>query len=262
MINGIYFGLPYYTYGILVLIAFLAGIWLFRSNARRLSLQTPDLIDLSLVVSISGLLGARVAYILLFPEQFTTIRDCLAIHEGGLVFYGALLAAIIATAAFCQFKGYSFRQLGDLIAPSAALGHAIGRLGCISNNCCYGAVTTACSIYRLPGDPPGQFRHPTQIYESLFLIFLMFVLNRLLKIYYAGNSIKSGLVAGIYLAAYSFFRFLIEYIRGDSRGGFYTALNLSPSQITAIILLLFSAACIAYAVRYPIVNRGKTDEQS
>ncbi|PKL45668.1 MAG: prolipoprotein diacylglyceryl transferase [Candidatus Riflebacteria bacterium HGW-Riflebacteria-1] len=262
MINGIYFGLPYYTYGILVLIAFLAGIWLFRRNARQLSLAVPDLVDLSLVISISGLIGARAAYILLFPEQFSTIRDYLAIHEGGLVFYGSLIGAVIATAIYCQATGYSFRKLVDLIAPAAALGHAIGRLGCINNNCCYGAVTTTYSIYRLPGDPPGQFRHPTQIYESLFLLVLLFVLNRLLRICYAGTSTKSGLVAGIYLAAYSFFRFLIEYIRGDSRGGFYTAYNLSPSQITAVILLLCSAACIAYAVKYPIANRGKTDEQS
>ncbi|EKD83622.1 MAG: prolipoprotein diacylglyceryl transferase [uncultured bacterium] len=262
MINGIYFGLPYYTYGILVLVAFLAGTWLFKSNAAGLNQPTPDLIDLSLLITISGLLGARVAYIMLFPEHFSTIRDYLAIHEGGLVFYGALVAVIISITVFCRIRGWSFRQLSDLISPSAALGHAIGRMGCLINNCCYGAPTTICSVYQLPGDPPGLFRHPTQIYESLFLLALMFILNRRLKSCYAGSQVKSGIVAGIYLAAYSFFRFLIEFIRGDSRGGFYTALNLSPSQIIAIILLLCSTAYIAYAVRHPIVNRGKIDEQS
>ncbi|MBU1106295.1 MAG: prolipoprotein diacylglyceryl transferase [Candidatus Riflebacteria bacterium] len=262
MINGIHFKLPFYSYGILVLIAFLAGIWLFRRNALKLKLSPPSLLDLSLITTISGLLGARIAYILLFPEQFNTLRDYLAIHEGGLVFYGALIAVTAALAVYCQIVGYSFRQLSDLVAPSAALGHAIGRLGCLNNHCCYGAPVTFLKIYRLPADPPGLYRHPTQIYESMFLVMLMFLLNHILRKCYVGNSAKSGLIAGFYLASYSFFRFLLEFIRDDERGGFYTALNLSPSQITAIILLLCSTAFMAYAVRYPIANRGKTDEQS
>ena len=262
MIDGIHLTLPYYTYGILVLVAFLVGMWLFKRNADQLGLSTPSLLDLALITTISGLLGARIAYILIFPEQFSTLYDYLAIHEGGLVFYGALITVTAALAVYCRYIGYSFRRLSDLIAPSAALGHAIGRLGCLSNHCCYGAPTSFCTYYRLPADPPGLFRHPTQIYESVFLLALVFVVNRTLQSCYAGNSAKSGLVAGFYLTAYSFFRFLIEFIRDDERGGFYTALNLSPSQITAIILLLCSTAFMAYAVRHPIANRGKTDEQS
>lgn len=260
MINGIYFGLPYYTYGILFLVAFLAGFWLFRRNARQLGLKTLDPIDLALTTSISGLVGARIAYILLFPEQFAGLRDYLAIHEGGLVFYGGLIAAVISLAILCRVKAYSCRQLFDLIAPSAALGHAIGRLGCLFNHCCYGAKTSCLQIYRLPGDPAGVFRHPTQLYESAFLVLLMFALNRILKSIYAGSQFKSGMAAGFYLMVYSLFRFLIEYIRDDERGGFYTALALSPSQIIAIILLLCSTLFMAYAVKYPIANRGKTDE--
>lgn len=262
MIKGIYFGLPYYTYGILFLLAFLAGFWLFHRNVRKLRLKTPDPVDLALTTSISGLVGARIAYILIFPEHFTGLRDYLAIHEGGLVFYGGLVAAIAALTILCRAKDCSCRELFDLIAPSAALGHAIGRLGCLFNHCCYGAKTTCLQIYCLPGDPPGTFRHPTQLYESAFLLLLMFVLNRLLKSIYSGKHFKSGLIAGFYLAAYSLFRFLIEYIRGDERGGFYTPLALSPSQITAVILLLCSILFMAYAVKYPSANRGKTDEQS
>jgi len=262
MINGIHFDLPYYTYGILFLFAYLAGLWLFRYNSIRLGLSMPDLIDLSLTACISTVFGARIAYILLFPEHFNSLRDCLAIHEGGLVFYGGLVAFIIALALLCRIKHYSFRQLFDQLAPSAALGHAIGRLGCLVNHCCYGAETAFCQIYRLPTDLPGRFRHPTQLYESIFLILLMLVLNRLLTRTYAKPIRATGLTSGIYRAAYAVFRFMIEFIRADNRGGFYTPLALSPSQITAVILLLCSAAIMAYAVRYPVDTRGTTDDQS
>ena len=262
MINGILFDFPYYTYGILFVVAYLAGLWLFRHNNNRLGLAMPDLIDLSLTACISSIVGARIAYIVLFPQYFSSFRDYLAIHEGGLVFYGGLLAFIISMALFCRVKELSFRQVFDLLAPSAALGHAIGRLGCLTNHCCYGAPTTCCQIYRLPDDPPGLFRHPTQLYESIFLVLLMLVLNRLLTKVYSRPIRQSGLATGTYLALYAIFRFAIEFIRADNRGGFYTALALSPSQIIALILLLCSTALIAYAIRYPVDTRGTTDEQS
>ncbi|PKL47841.1 MAG: prolipoprotein diacylglyceryl transferase [Candidatus Riflebacteria bacterium HGW-Riflebacteria-2] len=262
MINGIALNLPDYIYGILFVVAYLAGLWLFRYNSSRFGLTMPDLVDLSLITCISGLVGARIAYILLFPDHFNRLRDYLAIYEGGLVFYGGLIAFIASMAMFCRFKSLSFRQLFDMLSPSAALGHAIGRLGCLNNHCCYGAPTTCCQIYRLPDDPPGLFRHPTQLYESVFLFCLMLALNQILKKVYSGQTRKTGLTGGIYLASYAIFRFMIEFIRADNRGGFYTALSLSPSQITAVILLLCSTALMAYAVRYPVDTRGTTDEQS
>jgi len=262
MINGIHFDLPYYTYGILFVVAYLAGLWLFRRNNIRLGLPMPDLVDLSLTACISSIVGARFAYIVLFPQYFSSLRDYLAIHEGGLVFYGGLIAFIVSMAIMCRIKRLSFRQLFDLLAPSAALAHAIGRLGCLANHCCYGAPTTCCQIYRLPDDPPGLFRHPTQLYESIFLFVLMMVLNRVLTAVYSRPVRPTGLTAGIYLALYAVFRFAIEFIRDDNRGGFYTALALSPSQVTAIILLLCSTALMAYAIRYPVNTRGISDEQS
>jgi prolipoprotein diacylglyceryltransferase len=90
----------------------------------------------------------------------------------------------------------------------------------------------------------------------------MFALNYVLKKQYSAKIRRSGLSAGLYLASYAIFRFILEFIRADNRGGFYTALALSPSQITAVILLLCSTALIAYAVVYPDTTRGTTDEQS
>ncbi|MDD3149059.1 MAG: prolipoprotein diacylglyceryl transferase, partial [Candidatus Riflebacteria bacterium] len=85
---------PYYIYGVLMLAAFSGGILLFYANCRALKKPVPDSIDMFLLVSISGVAGARAAYILLFPDQFTSIRDYFALHEGGLVFYGGLIAAV------------------------------------------------------------------------------------------------------------------------------------------------------------------------
>ncbi len=249
--------LPYYTYGILLLVAFAGGIWLFSSNCRALRKPLPDLIDLFLIVSISGIAGARLAYILLFPQQFKGLRDYAALHEGGLVFYGGLIAAFTALLIYLWRKKISWQSVFDCFVPSLALGHALGRVGCLVNDCCYGAPTALVKIYRLSNDPPGCFRHPTQGYEALFLVLIAMASTIILRSEKYARLAKPGILSGFYLAAYSFWRFLIEFIRDDDRGGVFTVLQLSPSQLAAIILMVIGAGMIVYCYKYPADSGDK-----
>ncbi len=256
------FQLPVYTYGILMLVAFLAGTWLFSANCRAIGIKSPDLVDFMLIISLAGLAGARIMYIALFPHQFNSFRDLLALHEGGLVFHGGLFAATAGLFVYFLKKSLPWRALFDAVTPSLAMGHAIGRLGCLINGCCYGAQTDLISLYRLNDDPPGCYRHPTQAYEAGFLVLLAFFTTLVLRRQSGMLRAHPGVLTGLYVFAYSTWRFLIEFIRDDDRGGFFTTMLLSPGQLASIFLMILAGLMVIYCYKYPADTGDKADEQN
>ncbi len=260
MIFGYGLSLPTYTYGVLLLIAYFVGIYMFSTNCRKLLKEPPSLVDVSLVGVIGAVFGARLFYIILFPEQFNGFNDYLALHEGGLVFYGGLVSALIFLSIYCLATSLQLPEFFDLLSPSIATAHAIGRLGCIINGCCYGLATDSIQIYRLNTDPPGFFRHPTQLYELLFLTTLSILLLKTNNSIYIKNKVFRGATSGIYLISYSFFRFLVEFLRGDNRGKISAITFLSPSQVVALFLFAFGIGWLAYCRRK--VFSGKSNEKS
>lgn len=230
--------LPFYSYGILMGISFILGIFLFRYNFKKCCESCPPLIDILLVISIFGIIGARINYIIFFPQYYKSIRDCLAIHEGGLVFYGGFILAIIALFVYSKIKKYSFLAICDYMIPSLAIGHAIGRIGCLINDCCYGIKTNFIKIYHLKNDPENYFRHPTQLYEIVYLIVLAVIFTFIIQSRWQEKIGNRGLLTNFYIISYSILRFFNEFLRDDNRGGFFTSLNLSPAQLTSIVLTI------------------------
>lgn len=243
------FIVPIYLYGVLMTIAFLIGLIAFRANLKKTSVTTAVFIDFALIFSFSAIIGSRIMYILLYPVQFESLQDYFALHEGGMVFYGGFILAFLNSVIYIKAKKISLSRVADSVAPAISIGHCIGRLGCYSNGCCYGHITKNISIYHLSCDPAGVFRHPTQLYEAVFLFILFLGLQKLLTKIYCYKKFFIGLVGGIYLFAYSSFRFAIEFIRGDDRGGFFTSFHLSVSQCVSIIMFLVAAVWLAYTRR-------------
>lgn len=251
--------LPFYTYGILMGIAFVLGVLLFQYNSERSALPRPSSTDLILLLSIFGVLGARINYILLFPQYFNGLRDCIALHEGGLVFYGGMISAILALFIYCKIKHYSFLMVTDYMVPSLALGQAIGRVGCFVNGCCYGAITEAIKIYHLKGDSPNVFRHPTQIYEIIYLIIFAVIFTFILKTGYQEKATNRGIVATSYIVFYSIARFLNEGLRADARGGFFTDFRLSPAQVTSIMLFICGILFVCSKGKFTKITKTEVD---
>lgn len=243
------FSFSEWLYGILLTIAFIAGLTIFYRNLKAAELPEEVFVDVALITSISAIAGARILYILLYPQQFNSLRDYIAIYEGGLVFYGGFLLAVLILALYCRLKKLSISSLADLIAPSLALGHAIGRIGCFCNNCCYGKPTGFCHLYQLPTDPQNLFRHPTQLYSSAFLFILFIFLQKSLSSYQKSKKFMPGSIALGYILSYTFFRFLIEFLRGDNRGGFFTPLNLSVSQLISLGIFIFGLIIIGHRIK-------------
>jgi phosphatidylglycerol:prolipoprotein diacylglycerol transferase len=142
-IPGIGMNVP--GFGLMMMAAFLLAIlWAARRAAR--SQANPDVIlNCGFIALIGGVVGARVMYVAHYWEHFmampSPIVAIIDVRQGGLEVYGGFIAAVGAILVYLWRWGHSIRWYMDIIAPSAALGMAIGRIGCFLNGCCWGGVS-------------------------------------------------------------------------------------------------------------------------
>ena len=205
-----------YSYGVLLVIAFLAATFLSIRAARQLppalvTIQPDQLIDFACVSLLGGILGARLFYVLLHWDAFALApQEILAIWHGGLVWYGGFLGGVVAGWGYVIANRLAFLGVMDQCSPFLTLGHAIGRIGCFFNGCCYGRPTHAWYGVVFPGHATAVL--PTQLFESAGL-FLLYAFLRMLQ--RPAMLRRPGVIFGIYLMSYATLRFLIEGCRGD-----------------------------------------------
>ncbi len=178
-------------------------------------------------------LGAKVFFLLFSANSLEPlINNYNFWFGGGLVFYGGLIFALLYLLLICKITKIKFKKLSMFI-PGMVLGHSVGRIGCLLAGCCYGSVTDSIFSIHLH----GADRYPVQLYESLFLLIMFFILHIALH-----KKIK--LVLPIYLVGYGIIRFALEFIRGDSIrgsfwGGFSTSQYVSFASVTIGAIIFF-----------------------
>lgn len=245
--------LTLHTYGFLLAVAFVAGLWVANRQARRAGLDSARITDMAVYVLIGGLVGAKLLLVVVeWPYYARNPRELLSVIQSGGVFYGGLLGALPVAWWYARRHQLDGWRTADVLAPGVALGQAIGRLGCFSAGCCYGRPTDVPwgIAFRDPyatravGTPLDIPLHPTQIYEALAvgLIFLGLL-------WLARRKRFHGQVTLVYLFLYAAFRFVIEFYRGDAARGVVLGGRLSTSQFIAILLALAAAAAYPYLRR-------------
>ena len=226
-----------HTYGALVALGFLIGIMLAVKRAGKENISPDIILDLSLYILISGIAGARLFEVIVnFNEYRTDLWRIFKIWEGGLTYYGGLIAAIIVAVIFLKKNKLPFWKIADIFAPSLAIGQAVGRLGCLSAGCCYGQPSDLpwAVTFLNPNSlaPLGIPLHPTQLYSSLgdFIIFLiLLIISRRKKF--------DGQIFLLYVILYAILRFGLEFLRDDPRGPLLLNI-LTVSQFVSVILLI------------------------
>lgn len=196
-----------YSYGLMLAIAVFLCTFLAGRDARKAGIPSEFIFDLAFWTVLSGLLGARLFYVALnFSFFLAHPLEMIMIQNGGLAWQGGLVAALIGGIFFTNKKGLALKSVMDLVAPYVALGQAIGRIGCFLNGCCYGKKVSW-GIYF----PVHDARlHPTQLYASVGLVLIFFVLK-----YYQKISKVPGSVFLLYLFLASLLRFGVEFFRAD-----------------------------------------------
>jgi phosphatidylglycerol---prolipoprotein diacylglyceryl transferase len=246
--------LTLHTYGFLLAVAFVAGLWIANRQARRAGLDPARVTDMAVYVLIGGLLGAKLMLVLVERDFYLrNPREILSILQSGGVFYGGLLGALPVAWWYARRHGLDGWRTADVMAPGVAIGQVIGRLGCFSAGCCYGRPTnvpwavTFRDAYatRQVGTPLDIPLHPTQLYESLAVTLLFVFL-----LWLSRRQRFRGQVMLAYLFGYAVIRFIIEFYRGDASRGTVLGGWISTSQFIAILVVL------GVAVLYPYL-RGK-----
>jgi phosphatidylglycerol:prolipoprotein diacylglycerol transferase len=246
--------LTIHTYGLLLALAFIAGIWLASRNAAKSGLNPDSIWNLGLIIIFSALVGAKLLLFIsdssYYMENPREIFSLATLRSSG-VYYGGLLLALVASAWYMHRAKLPSWKVADITAPGIALGQSIGRLGCLSAGCCFGKPTsmpwgitfTDTYSYENVGVPLNVALHPTQIYESLGTFLLsLFLMWRLGRKHFTGQIILE------YLMLYAGLRFIIEFFRDDDRGFVLNGL-LSTSQFIGILTILGSAAAFFYLRR-------------
>jgi phosphatidylglycerol:prolipoprotein diacylglycerol transferase len=245
------FSLP--TYGILVALGFLAGIWLTVRLASRVGLPSETIMNLGVFCALAGIVGAKVLMIVMSADYRAHPAEIftLATLQSAGIFYGGFIAALAAAIWYMVRHNLPVLRTADQFAPGIALGHGIGRLGCFAAGCCWGrptnvpwAVTFNNPDSVISPDRLGIPLHPTQLYEALANwivcgILVAFILRRH----------RDGQVLGLLLVLDGFARLIVEFYREHDSSN-PSALGLSLEQWIAVALALIGVGLIA-RIRIP-----------
>lgn len=252
--------IPVHSYGFMMAVGFFLAVYVARWKAKKEGIDPNLISDLGIYLLIAGIIGARIFYVIQNIDEYKdNFIDVFKVYEGGLVFYGGLIAAMGMLIAFARKKKFPFLKIMDVIFLSSVLGLAFGRIGCFLNGCCYGAVTDPglfCAVkfprtmddYGLVNGSPVFLRHydqglvklsdsfslpvhPTQIYELFVCLSIFFILNTFWK--YRKNDGEIMLLFGL---IYPVCRFCIEFLRDDNPP-LFDSLTISQN-ISAVILMV------------------------
>ena len=229
---------------------FVAVVALVRGKALGvLPERTADLIFFS---SLAALVGARVVYLIQNPTHAVTLYEWVNIRNGGLVFYGAVLAILPVGSLLMRRYKMPFFAMWDVFATAIPIAHGISRLGCFAAGCCWGLPSNHpwAVVFDDPDSvaPLGASLHPTQLYEATFL----FLIGAAVNLFYKHKRFD-GQVMFMYLILYAMGRPLLETFRGDSTRGFFLETifgeALSYSQGISILLAIFAISVFWFGAK-------------
>ncbi len=229
--------------------------------ARNTNIKADSIIDVALYGVVAGVIFAHIASILLdLPLYITHPSEILGLWSGvlspngglrGLSFHGGLIGAVGTAYLYTRRKRINFLAMVDILSPGLAIAYGITRIGCFLNGCCYGIPTNLPWAVRFHVDgmaneltPPS---HPTQIYAMLanFAIFGLLVMLAKRKRF-------TGQIFVSYLAMYSVYRFLNEFLRKGVTADVAFA-GMTEAQIVSLIGLIITLPILWIKLRRPEV---------
>ncbi len=236
-----------YSYGAAMAAAFLIAVGLASHVTQRslrglVPLPPAALMDWGCWTMAGGVIGGRVVYVALNWEVYRAQPlEIIALWHGGLVWYGGFLGGWLAQGWYVLAHRYPFWSSTDQVIPFIALGHAIGRIGCFANGCCYGKPTAGWFGVQFPGQAERVV--PIQLVESLLLVLLYLVLRSAQR---PSVLRRPGTVFGLYLVGYGFIRWTMEWWRGDHAPAWN---GWTLYQLMSVAVVVGGVLVIAWAFR-------------
>lgn len=231
-------------YGLMYVVGFIAGWWLARRRAAApdSTWKPVDVDDLIFFAAMGVILGGRLGWILVYG--FDTVREnwlnVFRVWQGGMSFHGGLVGVMVAVAIFAKRRGRNVGDVFDFTAPLPAVGLFAGRLGNFINGELWGKPTEVPWGFLVD----GRVLHPSQLYEAALEGVVMFVV-----LWWFTSKPRWRLApAGLFLALYGLFRFLVEFVRVPDADIGYIAFGwLTMGQILSLPVLIAGLAMLAFA---------------
>jgi phosphatidylglycerol:prolipoprotein diacylglycerol transferase len=237
-------------YGIMYLCAFVSA-WLIamhRAKQPNAFINKSQVENLITYGAFGVILGGRFGYVVFYNFDYwlTDPLWLFRVWEGGMSFHGGLIGVIVAMFIYAKRIDRSFVGLMDFVAPIVPLGLGFGRLGNFIGQELWGRVTDVpwAIVFPKAMDPEGVARHPSQLYQACLEGVLLF----LIIFWFSSKTRPRGAVSGLFLIAYSSFRFTTEFVREPDKGveliGWMTRGQLLciPMFVGGIVLLAFAYA--------------------
>jgi phosphatidylglycerol:prolipoprotein diacylglycerol transferase len=246
---------PVRSFGVMILVAFLAGLWLIRLRAKRYGFEVPQVTDLAFGVLVAGVLGARVLFIVQeIPYYRQHPEKLLTLQFEGLTSFGGVLFGAATVIWWAWRHKASVGKLADLFGVGFMFGHIFGRVGCFLNGCCYGGVCDASVPWATKFvDVPG-LHHPAQIYDGLMNL----VGVGLVLLYERRAKHRPGQVAGMFLLLHGLTRFIYEFWRagtpdqvskGLASSTYWGTLPITEAQAVALLMMVIGLVTFVVAGR-------------
>ncbi|MBA2913730.1 prolipoprotein diacylglyceryl transferase [Limosilactobacillus frumenti] len=225
-------------YGVIIATGVVLALWLSIREGQRQGIAEDDFYDYLLWALPVAIICARTYYVVFqWPYYSMHPGEIIAIWDGGIAIYGAIIGGFITLLCFCHYHHLSAWLMMDIIAPALILAQGIGRWGNFMNQEAFGRITSKAALMA-QGIPDwviqqmligGQYRVPTFLYESGWDVLGFFVL---ILLRHRHHLFKEGEVFLSYLMWYGCGRFFIEGMRTDS-------LMLGPIRISQLLSLVF-----------------------
>lgn len=248
-------GLPVFGYGLMMFVGIVTGTALAIRNAKQIGLTTDTILDATMWLVVPGVIGGRLFYVIQYRDQvfggkqgLDLLKAAINLPDGGLVFFGAIIAGFCGFLMYCRKKSLSLLMMGDVILPAVIFGLGFGRIGCFLYGCCYGETCSLPWAVQFPADsiPFNALQnlgyladdatvtvplHPAQLYSA----FNAFFLGTVLMAYFRVRPFNGSVTALAWLV-YPVTRFLLELLRADEATQFGTPFTIS--QLISIGLLV------------------------
>ncbi|RKY66046.1 MAG: prolipoprotein diacylglyceryl transferase, partial [Candidatus Latescibacterota bacterium] len=213
--------LAIHSYGVMLSLSFLVGVYLSIWRGRKLGLDSGRMMDLAMYVMISSAVGARLFYVIPHWEVFTghpwdVINPFQNGEMGiaGLTLYGGLILAVVVGIWFARRHHMPVWRVTDAMAPGVASGIFLTRIGCFLNGCCFGKPSTVSWAMTFPRNCAAGYLfpdtpiHPTQVYSSLYglaIFGILMFLERFKRF--------DGFTFWVFILLYSVARFAVDFVR-------------------------------------------------
>ena len=257
------FGKNVMWYGIIITLGILGGFLYALRRSKDEGLTHDDVLDYAIYCVIAAIIGARLYYVFTKFDTFKgdslkeTLYNIVAVWNGGLAIYGAVIAGGITVFIVSKVKKINPYKALDMIAPGVMIGQIIGRWGNFCNAEAFGSFTNLPWRMGIRNSdfPVTIYVHPTFLYESLWNLIGFLIINAFYK-----KKKFDGQIILMYLTWYGLGRAFIEGLRTDS-------LYVGPFRISQLVgifcfivgTVLLITLCIHFSKRKVIVDQNNEE---